>query len=151
MGRAVGDDQRLGVGLLALRERAWRIKPIDVGLGTDRHREGDRIDSDALGAQQPRLGHRVAKVLTPVADHDQVLAAVIRQDRPAQLQRRCEVGVVGVGLALEFAELWSLADVDLDLGIPAEAEHAGPVLALALVKNSAYGGGLAVERALHAG
>ena len=151
MGRAIGDDQRLRVGLLALRERPWRIKPIDVGLRTDGHREGDRIDSDALGPQQPRLGHRVAKVLPSVADHDQVLAAVIRQDRSAQLQRRREVRVVGVGLALELAELWSLADVDLDLGIPAEAEHAGPVLALALGKDAAHGGGLAVERALHAG
>ncbi len=79
-----------------------------------------------------------------------MLAAVVRQDRPAELQRRGDVGVVRVRLALELAKLGVFTDVDFDLGIAAKAEHASAIVAFPLLQDAADGGGFAVERALHA-
>src|SRR2546428_13722766 len=56
-----------------------------------------------------------------------------------------------VRLALELAELRVLADVDFDLGVAPEAEHARAVVTLALLQDPSDGSGFAVQRALHAG
>ena len=74
-----------------------------------------------------------------------------RKDRAGQLQRGGQVRVVGVGPALELGELSVGADVDLDLRIAAEAQHAGSVFALALGHDLAHERGLPVDRALCAG
>ena len=56
-----------------------------------------------------------------------------------------------VRLALKLAELRVLAQVDLDLRITAEADHAGAIVAASLLQNAADHRRLAIERALHAG
>ena len=150
-GGGVADDQRLGRGLLALRERMRRVEPIDEGLGAERHRERDRVHPNPLGAQQARLADRVTEVLAAIADDDDVPPAVVGEDRSSELQRGGEVGVVGVRLALELAEVWVPADVDFDLRVAPEAQHAGAVVAVPLLQNAADGGCFAVQRALHAG
>ena len=149
--RGIADDQRLGIGLLSLGEGARRVQPVDVDLGAERHRERNRVHPNPFGAQQARFADRVAEVLAAIADDDDVTPAVVRKDRSAELQRGREVGVMRVRLALELAKLWVLADIDLYLGVAAEAEHAGAVIARSLLQDAADGDGFAVQRALHAG
>src|SRR5205085_524741 len=106
-----------------------------------------RVNANAFGPQQARLGDGIPEVAPAVADKDDVAAAVVGKDRATKLQCRRQVGVVGIWLALELAELRCLADVDLDLWIAAEAQHAGAIVTLSLLENPADGGGFAIERA----
>src|SRR5207247_10661775 len=62
-----------------------------------------------------------------------------------------DIRVVRVRLALELAELRVFTDVDFDLGVATEAERAGAVVTLPLLQDASNGGGVAVQRALHAG
>ena len=80
-----------------------------------------------------------------------MLTAVVREDGTAQPERGCQVGVVRVGLALKLAELGVLTDVDLDLGIAAEAEDAGAIVSAALLEDAPDRRRLVVQRALDAG
>ena len=150
-GGGIADDHRLGGRLLPLGQGARRIEPVDIHLGAERHGERNDVDPDTLRAEQAGLGHGIPEVRAAVADHHDVAAAVLGQEGAAQLQRGGEIGELRVRLALELAELRSIADADLDLGIPAEAEHAGAILALPLLQDAAHGGGLTVAGALHAG
>jgi hypothetical protein len=147
----VADDQRLRIGLLTLGKGPRRVEAIDVGLRPERYRQRDGVYPNPLGPEQARLTDRVAEVRAPIADQHDMPPAVIREDRSAQLQRRGDVRVMRVGLALELAKLRVLADVHFQLGITAKTEHAGAVVALALLQDAAHGGGFAVQRALHAG
>ena len=151
LGGRVRHDQRLGIGLLSLGQGPRCIQPIDVGLRPDGDRERDGVDANPFGAQQPGFADSIAKVCSPVADDDNVLAAVVRKEGASELQRGREVGVVRVGLALKLAELGVLTDVDLDLRIAAEAEHAGAIISAALLQDPPDCGGFVVERALDAG
>ena len=56
-----------------------------------------------------------------------------------------------VGLALKLAELGILTNVDLDLRIAAETQHAGAIVPAALLQDAPDRGGLVVQRALDAG
>ena len=149
-GGRVAHDHGLGARLLALVDRPRRVEAVDAGLGPDRHAQNDGVDADAFGVQEPCLRDRVAQVRAAVADDDDVPSGVGRQDRARELQRRREVGVVGVGPDLELCELRVGAHVHLDLRVAAEAHHAGAVGALPLGEDGAHGGRLAVVGALRA-
>src|SRR5207247_3801161 len=96
------------------------------------------------------LGDRVPEIRASVADDQDVAAGLGGQDGARELQRGGEVGVVGVQAALEVRELRAGADVDLELGVAAEAHHSGAISALALADDLTDGSCLAVDGALRA-
>ena len=138
------------MGLFALVDRAWSIEPVDSSLGADRHQQGDRVDTHTFCVQQPCLGGRVAQVRSAVADDHDVTPRVGRQNRACELQSGGEIRVVRVRPALELRELWVGANVDLQLGIAAEAHNTSPVFPVPLGQDLAHHRGLPVHSALGA-
>jgi len=65
-GDAIADESGADGRLLTLCQRSRRAEPVDVGLHPGGNLERQRVHPHTFGAEQPSLGHGVAKVCAPV-------------------------------------------------------------------------------------
>ena len=111
------------------------------------------VDADAGLTQQDHLGQGVAGVLTAVAEDDDVLARVAREERCSQAECSLDVRRVGVGLRGEPAEgaVRSGHRRLFDDRIPAKGDDAEAVVGVQTGAELLHGRRLAGERRLDAG